>query len=425
MLLLIASAFLLFMGGVRAENKYCCWSGIFMMVLANIVVLTLPLTLGHWATNNMDNLEHIGYTRSILAGYFSGTEVFNPYPLFHTIPAIISAASGLEPNVSVALMPALMGVVYVLGMYWLAKLLFQDDYKRLMLVFLSTILIIPYSTVVSQHYVPLVLPLVLCAVINAWKQPNIGWIALLLAVMAVAPFYHPELLAAVIISIGVIIAVDIRSRQTLLLIPVFIVGFGVGWVYAQITNIGIYWSIHDIPFQLIKVVQGKSVAEYVGITVMVLSPVVAALWCFKTKLLSPTLKVMALSLLACLSLYALHLLNVGPEALERALYCIPVFALPLVARVSIKMVCSKAPAVVVAVLILMLVSFHGAATIHASPYVWYTYRQMEEVKASILEHNPHGYEKLLNRWGPDNARKVSIALLGQHWYREFHKKYGY
>lgn len=211
-LLAILGAFLLFGMGIRSRDYRLCWCGITLAVANNITVLLLPVILGHWSNGNMDHLEHIGYVTSMIAGYYSGTEFFNPYPLFHALPGVIAAVSPIAPNVAVQLVPAILCVAYVIGMYRLGKYIFKDYDEVLTLTFLSTLLVIPYSGAVDYQIVPLILPLILCMIALCYHKPTKTNIALMLLVLAVSPAFHPDLLP---VEFAVVSVIGIKKHRFL------------------------------------------------------------------------------------------------------------------------------------------------------------------------------------------------------------------
>ncbi len=105
------------------ENKY--WIlGFFSILLANLIVLSIPLIRNYYYVGRGDVLSHIGYILYIIN---SGSFGMDMYPIEHIISASTFFLTGLGLQYVTKAFPIIFSFFYIFSFYLLYKEVFKDQ----------------------------------------------------------------------------------------------------------------------------------------------------------------------------------------------------------------------------------------------------------------------------------------------------------
>ncbi len=197
-----------------STSKY--WPlGLLAAVIADCLLLFLPVIRGYFIYGSGDILTHIGYMEDI--GNYASIGS-NHYPILHILGFSMREIAGLSFGIITMIIPPIFSIVSILYWYILGREIFNDKFKVVILVLIA---FLPMYGVTNSLFTPnheafLMLPLVLYCLIkfqNAADKRGISAILITLSVLIV--LFHP-LIAIMAMSIYALQYVsDIISKLTL------------------------------------------------------------------------------------------------------------------------------------------------------------------------------------------------------------------
>jgi len=182
-----------------STSKY--WPlGFLAAVIANCLLLSLPVIRGYFIYGSGDILTHIGYMEDI--GNYASIGS-NHYPILHMLGFSMHEFTGLSFGIITMIIPPIFSIVSILYWYILGKEIFNDKSKVVILVLIA---FLPMYGVINSLFTPnheafLMLPLVLYCLIksqNAANKTEVNAILITLSVLTV--LFHP-LIAIMAMSI--------------------------------------------------------------------------------------------------------------------------------------------------------------------------------------------------------------------------------
>lgn len=182
--------------------------GFLTAVIANCLLLSLPLVRGYFSYGSGDVLTHIGFMRD-LANY--GTIDGNLYPILHILGFCTFEIAGLSFEIITMIIPPVFSILVVIYWYILGREMFNNKTGALSLGVLTLIILgsIPIldksNSLFSPNYeVNLLIPLIMYCLIKSQKFTNSRMMAVTLIVLSVLiVFLHP-LAAILLMSIYVL-----------------------------------------------------------------------------------------------------------------------------------------------------------------------------------------------------------------------------
>ena len=197
-----------------STSKY--WPlGFLAAVIANCLLLSLPVIRGYFIYGSGDILTHIGYMEDI--GNYASIGS-NHYPILHMLGFSMHEFTGLSFGIITMIIPPIFSIVSILYWYILGKEIFNDKSKVVILVLIA---FLPMYGVMNSLFTPnhesfLMLPLVLYCLIksqNAADKREVSAILITLSLLIV--LFHP-LIAIMVMSIYALQYVsDLISKLTL------------------------------------------------------------------------------------------------------------------------------------------------------------------------------------------------------------------
>lgn len=197
-----------------STSKY--WPlGFLAAVIANCLLLSLPVIRGYFIYGSGDVLTHIGYMKDI--GNYASIGS-NHYPILHMLGFSMHEFTGLSFGIITMIIPPIFSIVSILYWYILGKEIFNDKSKVVILVLIA---FLPMNGVTNSLFTPnheafLMLPLVLYCLIksqNAADKREVSAILITLSLLIV--LFHP-LIAIMVMSIYALQYVsDLISKLTL------------------------------------------------------------------------------------------------------------------------------------------------------------------------------------------------------------------
>lgn len=174
-------------------NKKHWWSlAAIAAIFANVLILALPAARGYVLNNRADEVTHFGAIKDIVTtGHYSGSDV---YPLSHVLGSQLSVVSGLDPASVMMLLIVLFYLLYVSGLYLLAKETGAKTKQALVVLALGSVLLFSYFNV---FFIPSQLFLFLIPIFilflfkqTASRKGHAETIVILLFAFTL-PFLHP------------------------------------------------------------------------------------------------------------------------------------------------------------------------------------------------------------------------------------------
>lgn len=190
--------------GWAVENRGINWwiFGGALMVLANAVVVLMPMIRGYPVYGRADTLTHIGYVKNIvLAGSIDG----NIYPVTHILIWILSSITGIDPQGITNWVLPVFVTTYFGGLALSVTSFFEN--RSAVLIGLAVVLL-PIAGTAYVSMVPFILsvfyvPFCLYFFIAERQKPSISIrIALVISLIALIT-YHPLTALFLLITFGI------------------------------------------------------------------------------------------------------------------------------------------------------------------------------------------------------------------------------
>ena len=187
-------------GSAITQSKKNYWLfGLFAILVSNALLLFMPIIRGYYIYGWGDVLTHIGYMKDILRTSNIGG---NHYPIDHILGVTIHLISGLSLPDITHIIPPIFCFFFILSMYFVGKIIFQNKFELMIFVLLTSMLIfgnfhIPFAP--NQQAIFLV-PLMLYLAFKIYYGVNTNkYYILLLLICSLIVFYHPLVAIMVIL----------------------------------------------------------------------------------------------------------------------------------------------------------------------------------------------------------------------------------
>lgn len=163
--------------------------GFYIMLLANLCIILLPIFRGYVLFGKGDPLTHLGHLRGILLTGYLGKENF--YPAIHLLAAIITCITQLDPFTIMKFIPPFFSIFYIISIYLLASSLTKIHSSSLIITAFGSILFFrsEYIIFTPTFQAFFLLP---CLLFLYNKIQNSPIFVMLFIIMLISiPFFHP------------------------------------------------------------------------------------------------------------------------------------------------------------------------------------------------------------------------------------------
>jgi len=174
------------------DQKSRWWvAGLIIVISTNVIFLLLPLFRGYFITDLADEVSHLGMIKQVL---LEGRASNNVYPISHILAAEVCDVTGLDARMAMKIIPIFFYLLYMMGLYLLARTMVEKMGTRLLTMALGSVLLFLYF-----EYLFLPTQLLLCLVpltlmLLAKKRTTkdrLAYTVLLIVVLILMPFTHP------------------------------------------------------------------------------------------------------------------------------------------------------------------------------------------------------------------------------------------
>jgi len=166
-------------------DKFSLYIPIFTMAFTTLILLLMPLIRGYPTYGRGDVMDHIGYIKDIL---ITGSFGENWYPVLHIFGASFSELTTVTPETIPMIFPSFFFIVYFIGVFYLAKELFNKKIAFLVLL-ISLVPLQRYYIFAPHTMVFLMLPFMLYLFIRCMREKR--YIVLFLINLFPFIVFHP------------------------------------------------------------------------------------------------------------------------------------------------------------------------------------------------------------------------------------------
>lgn len=206
---------LIFSSKDTLSQKYSFF-GISIVLLANFILLILPLIRNYYIFGNADVLSHFGYILDILK---SGYLISNMYPIYHILAAITTDISNLNIRYVLMIFPPLFFLFYIVSFYLLYKQLFKDRIKSTIAIAFTLIPVLSTNLTLFAPFTQsiLLIPFFLYFYFKSRMSNNpIPFSIITLTIAVFITFFHPLTIVIIMLILGIIEFSKIYGSKILL-----------------------------------------------------------------------------------------------------------------------------------------------------------------------------------------------------------------
>jgi hypothetical protein len=197
--------------GCNSKSSISWKIAIIGMVMANSIVLLLPLIRRYALMGSGDPATHMGYIKDIL---YTGNIGGNTYPINHILACITHWICSLDLNICMMLYPFIFYSLYTVSFYLLLRTLLQDRTSVLVGMMLVPLLLLGGSHFTPQAESNFFLPFVFCLYFLRHSIKKALNYSILMIICSIAmAFYHPLTLLFLIVSISVMKLIYITYKK--------------------------------------------------------------------------------------------------------------------------------------------------------------------------------------------------------------------
>jgi len=207
---IILGQIILIVNAINPRKKSSPPLGLIIIILANSILLFMPMIRGYEIYGREDVLSHIGWVREILDyGNIGSTNV---YPINHILASCSVMISGIGIDTLSMAIPAIFSIFYIFSFIVLVRQMGIGKENQLLILGFASILIFGNLQLSfapqSQAFMLLPLSIYLC-IRSRQTQWNLSFIILSIVWIFLLVFYHPLNLLLFILILGII---SITSR---------------------------------------------------------------------------------------------------------------------------------------------------------------------------------------------------------------------
>ena len=240
--IITGSGILLINGLLKEQCNYHWIFGIFIIVLADSILLFMPLIRGYLNYKNGDTLVHIGWMKDIIhTGYVSSSNI---YPIDHILGVVLNFFTGLSFLEITMIIPVLFSLFFIISFYLLSTVIFSKPSERLFLLAIASVLILGINHMVftPNFQANMLLPFYLYLLFKSnISNGNRIFSLLLVITCTLLVFFHP-LITILIILIFLIWKIASWCQKKLDIIGTFNVNVN-GLIFLMIT-LFLSWSTY-------------------------------------------------------------------------------------------------------------------------------------------------------------------------------------
>jgi len=175
--------------------------GLFLIMLSDIIILSLPILRGYAWYGRGDPLYHLNW----MSGIVSNGYIDLHYPITHIYIANFSLLSGVSLQILFKYIPLFFGIFFVLGMYLFTKSILPDKGQIILVTIASTFFVHGwYISLSPNHLSNLLLPFVLFILFMSYKSSShfkLNYRLLLIIMIFLYGPFHPVAAIALLIMI--------------------------------------------------------------------------------------------------------------------------------------------------------------------------------------------------------------------------------
>lgn len=177
---------------VRGARPTITAAFIIPLILADLILLGLPLIRGYYTMGSGDILTHIGYMRDI--SVYGHIPEYNMYPMAHILGLCLNLVAAVPLEKVPMIIPILFSMFFLVAMVSLGKIL---SFERSQQGLLIAIAVIPLFDLINVLYTPfhesvLMIPFFLLLIFLNIRNPEEKRYAVILILLSIVMvFFHP------------------------------------------------------------------------------------------------------------------------------------------------------------------------------------------------------------------------------------------
>jgi len=175
-----------------AMNKSVWWPiGICLFVLPNLIIILMPIFRNYFISDLSDEVHHLAMIKDIAITSYTGN--LDIYPISHILAYQISSLCRLDYRITIKILPSIFYLIYVVGLFLLAKQICKNLGKALLIMAFSSVLLFTYYQFLflpTQFFLALV-PFALFLFFRKNDSSSSNHAILLIIFLLLMPFTHP------------------------------------------------------------------------------------------------------------------------------------------------------------------------------------------------------------------------------------------
>jgi len=174
-------------------EKISCWwaAGLSAILFANLIIILLPIFRGYFISDLADEVSHLGWIKDIaLTGQIGNSDV---YPISHILSYQLSSVCGLDSRLVIKLIPSIFYLIYMAGLYLLAKEICKKFGQVLLVMAFGSVLLFTYFNYLflPTQFSLFLVPLILFLFFRRSSSPNLSYTTIYILSLLSMPFLHP------------------------------------------------------------------------------------------------------------------------------------------------------------------------------------------------------------------------------------------
>lgn len=220
-LLLLSALFvgqLVVFESAKPDSRHPYWTlGFGLMLAVNAILLFLPAVRYNFYLRG-DMLTFVGMIRAI--GELGAVPETNYYPNAHLLAFTVSTVTGVEPSYVVNYLPPVASLLYVVSLYYLLTLFFEDEVTPLFVLPFGALLLFEFDNVMFSPsvFAFMLLPFVFSLLFRIYNSgANYRFRVLFVIAVVSLVFYHPAVtvfFAGLLVLLKLVFVVGQRLRAT-------------------------------------------------------------------------------------------------------------------------------------------------------------------------------------------------------------------
>jgi hypothetical protein len=195
------------------DKQHSQWylAGIFILIATNLIVITLPISRGYFISDFADEVSHLGMIKDILLNGHVGVNNF--YPISHILTSQINLLTGLDVRFVIKIMPAIFYLIYLAGLFLLARQTSKNIRVTILVMGFGTPLLFTFYTnlFLPTQFCLYVMPMLLYLFFRCNENHILNRIILFYLFLSMVPFLHP-LGAILIVAIFILLGIAEMTR---------------------------------------------------------------------------------------------------------------------------------------------------------------------------------------------------------------------